>query len=145
MDEGTDARKSLKTDSSRCDEDMLVSSTEARKISLAVRTSNLRLKPSGNSFYLIPHIGIWLIVSEPHTCNIPSIRQLTNHIRDTLPSLRDALQKRLFLLEKTWLNTRISSRMILPENKGPLCKWCNTTRDIERSIDGSSANMVPDK
>lgn len=31
-----------------------------------------------------------------HTLN----QQLTNHIRDTLPSLRDSLQKKLFAMEK---------------------------------------------
>ncbi|CAJ0583841.1 unnamed protein product, partial [Mesorhabditis spiculigera] len=70
-------------------------------------------------------------------------QQLTNHIRDTLPSLRDALQKRLFLLEKDVAEYKnFQPNDPSRKTKALMQMVQQFTRDIERSIDGSSANMV---
>ncbi|KAH7728285.1 dynamin 3 [Aphelenchoides avenae] len=62
-------------------------------------------------------------------------QQLTNHIRDTLPSLRDSLQKKLYSMEKDvaeFKNYQIND----PSRKTKAS--CN----MERSIEGSSAKLV---
>lgn len=70
-------------------------------------------------------------------------QQLTNHIRDTLPTLRDTLQKRLFALEKDVAEYK----NYLPDDPGRKTKALMQLvtqfyADIERSIEGSSAKLV---
>ncbi|CAJ0607899.1 unnamed protein product [Cylicocyclus nassatus] len=74
-----------------------------------------------------------------HTLN----QQLTNHIRDTLPTLRDSLQKKLFALEKDVAEYK----NFQPNDPGRKTKALlqmvqQFTMDIERSIEGSSAKLV---
>ncbi|RCN33354.1 dynamin family protein [Ancylostoma caninum] len=74
-----------------------------------------------------------------HTLN----QQLTNHIRDTLPTLRDSLQKKLFALEKDVAEYK----NFQPNDPGRKTKALlqmvqQFTVDIERSIEGSSAKLV---
>lgn len=70
-------------------------------------------------------------------------QQLTNHIRDTLPSLRDSLQKRLFAIEKDVAEYKnFQPNDPSRKTKALMQMVQQFTRDIERSIDGSSANMV---
>uniref|UniRef100_A0AC35TWE9 Dynamin GTPase n=1 Tax=Rhabditophanes sp. KR3021 TaxID=114890 RepID=A0AC35TWE9_9BILA len=69
--------------------------------------------------------------------------QLTNHIKDTLPSLRDSLQKKLFALEKDVAEYKNFS----PDDKSRKTKALMQmvqafTNDMERSIEGSSAKQV---
>ncbi|CAI4226324.1 unnamed protein product [Auanema sp. JU1783] len=70
-------------------------------------------------------------------------QQLTNHIRDTLPSLRDNLQKQLFSLEKDVADFK----NFQPNDPGRKTKALmqmvqNFTQDVERSIEGSSSAAV---
>lgn len=74
-----------------------------------------------------------------HTLN----QQLTNHIRDTLPTLRDSLQKKLFALERDVAEYK----NFQPNDPGRKTKALlqmvqQFTVDIERSIEGSSAKLV---
>ncbi|CAD6189138.1 unnamed protein product [Caenorhabditis auriculariae] len=74
-----------------------------------------------------------------HTLN----QQLTNHIRDTLPTLRDSLQKKMFALEKDVAEYKNYQ----PNDPGRKTKALlemvqQFNADIERSIEGSSAKLV---
>ncbi|PAV72789.1 hypothetical protein WR25_15296 isoform B [Diploscapter pachys] len=69
--------------------------------------------------------------------------QLTNHIRDTLPTLRDSLQKKLFALEKDVAEYK----NFAPNDPGRKTKALlqmvqQFNADVERSIEGSSAKLV---
>ncbi|OZC07713.1 dynamin family protein [Onchocerca flexuosa] len=70
-------------------------------------------------------------------------QQLTNHIKDTLPALRDSLQKKLFALEKD-VNEYKNFQPNDPSRKTKaLMQMVQTfTTDIERSIEGSSSKAV---
>uniref|UniRef100_A0A915PWR2 Dynamin n=1 Tax=Setaria digitata TaxID=48799 RepID=A0A915PWR2_9BILA len=70
-------------------------------------------------------------------------QQLTNHIKDTLPALRDSLQKKLYALEKD-VNEYKNFQPNDPSRKTKaLMQMVQTfTTDIERSIEGSSAKAV---
>ncbi|ULT99086.1 hypothetical protein L3Y34_000435 [Caenorhabditis briggsae] len=70
-------------------------------------------------------------------------QQLTNHIRDTLPTLRDSLQKRMFAMEKVVAEYK----NFAPNDPGRKTKALlqmvtQFNADIERSIEGSSAKSV---
>ncbi|CAP37225.1 Protein CBG20134 [Caenorhabditis briggsae] len=70
-------------------------------------------------------------------------QQLTNHIRDTLPTLRDSLQKRMFAMEKDVAEYK----NFAPNDPGRKTKALlqmvtQFNADIERSIEGSSAKSV---
>ncbi|CAJ0574067.1 unnamed protein product, partial [Mesorhabditis spiculigera] len=70
-------------------------------------------------------------------------RQLTDHIRDRLPALRDSLQKRLFAIEKDVQEYKhFQPNDPTRKTKALMQMAQQFTRDIERSIDGSSSNMV---
>ncbi|PIC20687.1 hypothetical protein B9Z55_025797 [Caenorhabditis nigoni] len=74
-----------------------------------------------------------------HTLN----QQLTNHIRDTLPTLRDSLQKKMFAMEKDVAEYK----NFQPNDPGRKTKALlqmvtQFNADIERSIEGSSAKLV---
>lgn len=69
--------------------------------------------------------------------------QLTNHIRDTLPALRDSLQKKMFTMEKDVAEYK----NFQPNDPGRKTKALMQmvqvfTQDIERSVEGSSAKLV---
>lgn len=70
-------------------------------------------------------------------------QQLTNHIKDTLPALRDSLQKKLYALEKD-VNEYKNFQPNDPSRKTKaLMQMVQTfTTDIERSIEGSSSKAV---
>ncbi|KAF1756089.1 hypothetical protein GCK72_012542 [Caenorhabditis remanei] len=70
-------------------------------------------------------------------------QQLTNHIRDTLPTLRDSLQKRLLMLERDVAEYKDYQ----PNDPGRKTKALmqmvtQFSADVERSIQGSSAKLV---
>lgn len=70
-------------------------------------------------------------------------QQLTNHIRDTLPTLRDTLQKKLLAME----NDVAEYKNFQPEDRGwktkAMLQMINQfQQDIERSIEGASAKLV---
>ncbi|EFO88131.1 hypothetical protein CRE_11600 [Caenorhabditis remanei] len=70
-------------------------------------------------------------------------QQLTNHIRDTLPTLRDNLQKRLLMLEREVAEYKDYQ----PNDPGRKTKALmqmvtQFSADVERSIQGSSAKLV---
>ncbi|VDM91597.1 unnamed protein product, partial [Onchocerca ochengi] len=70
-------------------------------------------------------------------------QQLTNHIKDTLPALRDSLQKKLYALEKD-VNEYKNFQPNDPSRKTKaLMQMVQTfTTDIERSVEGSSSKAV---
>ncbi|KAI1724428.1 dynamin central region domain-containing protein [Ditylenchus destructor] len=70
-------------------------------------------------------------------------QQLTNHIKDTLPSLRDSLQKKLYSMEKDvaeYKNFQINDPS--RKTKALMQMVQQFTADMERSIEGSSAKLV---
>ncbi|KAG9509561.1 Dynamin, partial [Fragariocoptes setiger] len=70
-------------------------------------------------------------------------QQLTNHIRDTLPSLRDKLQKQLFTLEKEvgeFKNFRADDPT--RKTKAMLQMIQTLQNDFERSIEGSGNSVI---
>uniref|UniRef100_A0A0N5A7N0 Dynamin n=1 Tax=Syphacia muris TaxID=451379 RepID=A0A0N5A7N0_9BILA len=70
-------------------------------------------------------------------------QQLTNHIKDTLPALRDSLQKKLFTLEKDVAEYKNFSPNDPSRKTKVLMQMVQQfTVDIERSIEGSSAKTV---
>uniref|UniRef100_A0A1I7U4V1 dynamin GTPase n=1 Tax=Caenorhabditis tropicalis TaxID=1561998 RepID=A0A1I7U4V1_9PELO len=69
--------------------------------------------------------------------------QLTNHIRDTLPSLRDSLQRRLYSLEKDVAEFKDYHPDDVQRKTKLMMQIVNAfTADIDRSIEGSSARLV---
>lgn len=74
-----------------------------------------------------------------HTLNL----QLTNHIRDTLPGLRDNLQKKMFAMEKDVAEFR-NYQPNDPSRKAKalMSMVQQFTADIERSIEGSGQKNV---
>ena len=103
-----------------CEEDTWAWSTGHRRTSTAGRISRLPWLQRGSfssGILLFAHLEIRNVSSIFVTCSHPSYRnmadrlgspylqkvlnqQLTNHIRETLPSLRDRLQKQYLSLEK---------------------------------------------
>ncbi|VDN07603.1 unnamed protein product [Thelazia callipaeda] len=70
-------------------------------------------------------------------------QQLTNHIKDTLPALRDSLQKKLFALEKDVTEFKNFQPNDPSRKTKALMQMVQTfTTDIDRSIEGSSAKAV---
>uniref|UniRef100_A0A915DH68 Dynamin n=1 Tax=Ditylenchus dipsaci TaxID=166011 RepID=A0A915DH68_9BILA len=70
-------------------------------------------------------------------------QQLTNHIKDTLPSLRDSLQKKLYSMEKDvaeYKNFQVNDPS--RKTKALMQMVQQFTSDMERSIEGSSAKLV---
>ncbi|KAL3104123.1 hypothetical protein niasHS_002150 [Heterodera schachtii] len=70
-------------------------------------------------------------------------QQLTNHIKDTLPTLRDNLQKKLYSMEKEvaeYKNFQFNDPS--RKTKALMQMVQQFTTDMERSIEGSSAKMV---
>lgn len=70
-------------------------------------------------------------------------QQLTNHIRDTLPALRDSLQKKMYALEKDVAEYRnFQPNDPSRKTKALMQMVQQFSTDIERSIEGSSAKAV---
>ncbi|VDM40625.1 unnamed protein product [Toxocara canis] len=70
-------------------------------------------------------------------------QQLTNHIRDTLPALRDSLQKKMFALEKDVAEYKnFQPNDPSRKTKALMQMVQQFSTDIERSIEGSSAKAV---
>ncbi|CAL2039636.1 unnamed protein product [Caenorhabditis brenneri] len=70
-------------------------------------------------------------------------QQLTNHIRDTLPTLRDTLQKRLFAMEREVADYKnYAPNDPSRQTKALMQMVTQFNADIERSIEGSSAKLV---
>jgi replication fork clamp-binding protein CrfC len=70
-------------------------------------------------------------------------QQLTNHIKDTLPTLRDSLQKKLYSMEKDvaeYKNFQFNDPS--RKTKALMQMVQQFTADMERSIEGSSAKLV---
>uniref|UniRef100_A0AC34RFI0 Dynamin GTPase n=1 Tax=Panagrolaimus sp. JU765 TaxID=591449 RepID=A0AC34RFI0_9BILA len=69
--------------------------------------------------------------------------QLTQHIQDTLPTLRDALQKKIYSLEKDVQEYKNFSVNDPGRKTKALMQMVQAfTADMERSIEGSSAKLV---
>uniref|UniRef100_A0A7E4VA47 Dynamin n=1 Tax=Panagrellus redivivus TaxID=6233 RepID=A0A7E4VA47_PANRE len=69
--------------------------------------------------------------------------QLTQHIQDTLPTLRDSLQKKIFSLEKDVQEYKQFSINDPGRKTKALMQMVQAfTADMERSIEGSSAKLV---
>ncbi|GMR32579.1 hypothetical protein PMAYCL1PPCAC_02774 [Pristionchus mayeri] len=74
-----------------------------------------------------------------HTLNL----QLTNHIKDTLPALRDSLQKKLFSMEKDVADFKnFQPNDPSRKAKSLMLMVQQFTADIERSIEGSGGTNV---
>lgn len=70
-------------------------------------------------------------------------QQLTNHIRDTLPALRDSLQKKMFALEKDVAEYKnFQPNDPSRKTKALMQMVQQFSTDIERSIEGSSGKSV---
>uniref|UniRef100_A0A915M8N3 Dynamin n=1 Tax=Meloidogyne javanica TaxID=6303 RepID=A0A915M8N3_MELJA len=70
-------------------------------------------------------------------------QQLTNHIKDTLPTLRDSLQKKLYSMEKEVQEYKqFQFNDPSRKTKALMQMVQQFTADMERSIEGSSARLV---